>query len=172
METRSDVRLPPGWVVQGIRNPAVGGVLCLIRHDGAQSRMARGTPRFLRAPRASILWFARYTAEIVSNGWEPYDQAVPAMYMPHAYSAFELMRGNKTSPVLLLQRKPDRGRARIALIEPGAHGLLKFLPVQESEHLSWTLAEALAFIGVPPKYLDEASAKLLERNCLKAATAS
>jgi len=154
--------LGPGSVLRAVRREGLGGVVRCIAHSGAQVWMRTERACHLAAPRASVLWFARYTASVVANGWEPYDQPNPVTYMPHGYSAFEQVP-IEGGDALLIQRHCDHGAIRIGIAIPREDGMLLFVPAEDPEGLAHALDLALSWIGVPPDRISQLQSDLIIR---------
>src|ERR1700722_13967494 len=63
-------------------------------------------------------WCAYYSARVMDNGWEPFDQPTPSSYMPCPYRAFEVMRLGGGG-ALLVERTPRPSRAVLRRSHPG-----------------------------------------------------
>jgi hypothetical protein len=112
------------------------------------------------APRG--FWCAYYGAQIVANGWEPFDQPTPASYMPCRYTAFEVTRLDGGG-VLLVERHPRPSRAVLRRSHPGlittfseALSISAVVSVLESSLVSFGVSQAnrAPFLGLVAERAD------------------
>jgi hypothetical protein len=70
------------------------------------------------AASAHGFWCAYYSAPVVENRWEPFDQPTPSSYMPCRYSDFDTVR-LAGGGALLLECTPRPSRAVVRRSHPG-----------------------------------------------------
>lgn len=151
-----------GVFVVATRREGLGGVVRLIEYENGDVRRHDRSAAHLTSSRASILWCARYAPGVLANGWEPYDQPNPSLYMPLRYSALERVE-YQAGWTTWVQRRSSCGPLRAELVAREQSGLLVDVPAADEQATRRALARALSWIGFPSErvasYCDQIMAR-------------
>ena len=103
--------LPAGVLICGLTS-TVGrsATLDVVRHRGASVHYAAGGWRRIVMPEVTVVRAGIYSASIVGNGWEPYDQHSPAAYLPLRWSDLRVF-AQTDGLELYVETRPRRGSA-------------------------------------------------------------
>lgn len=88
LRTASARRPARCFMLLGSIEAGLAGVFRLVEHSGAEIAEQGSRCRITFDGTATLTWFAWYSARIVNNGWEPYDQPHPSAYAPLSYLSF------------------------------------------------------------------------------------
>lgn len=143
------VALGPGLFITGTRRQGSSAVVFVGRHRGADIEPGRdGLDRFIRVQNLHCWWLGVYSAQVLANGWSPYDQPDPAAYLPFEYAELQ-QRVRSPGAILWAYRRLPRFSTRQT-------GNSRNRIVMDFAVETWGGAEAEALVQCAANWLTEA----------------
>jgi hypothetical protein len=154
----------PGIMLQTVGRAHVAAVCRIIVHTGLRVESVGGGSSIVKAETASVVRVAIYSGLALANGWEPFNQPIPAAYMPLAFDAFDRISLDETGAELLVQSRPHNEQLRAIVVNDDRRRACEFLPLLEADELAAYLLEKLKVHGLPTS-VERVCAERLRSSC-------
>lgn len=137
-----------GFVLECISKPGISAVVRVTAHGGLRIRPAGAGTLFIDTSVALVTCCAYYSAPIVANGWEPFDQPSATAYMPLSYSDF-IRVAVASAGVVLVQNEPRKQLVRRPIVDDGLGRRCEFIGAANAARVAEQVCRWLEAVGVP-----------------------